>query len=83
MRAAAEAGGYLAAVKEAAVALRPPTSKGGMTAAWVRKSMAAEYSGYAITAKPSANLYILLQVLQLHFTALLLSFLTVCSGSPS
>ena len=33
----------------------------GATSAWLLDAMARPLSGYAITAKPSANLYILMQ----------------------
>ena len=36
--------------------------KQGATAAWLQRRMQQQTTGYAITAKPSANLYILLQV---------------------
>ena len=42
---------------------RPRTREGrGATASLLQRGMAEQLRGYAITAKPSANLYILLQV---------------------
>lgn len=51
--------GYLEAILAGQESIVGPQ---GTTAALLQQNMTQQMSGYAITAKPSANLYILLQV---------------------